>query len=184
MNRNTKAILAIGILLSAGQVFAVESSPYAGEEVRAIKSLSEAEIDGLLAGAGLGYAKAAELNGYPGPAHVLELSEKLSLSAEQRRKTEAIFSEMQTAAQELGARLVAAERELNEAFKNKAIDDSRLSELVMTIGDIESRLRAVHLRAHLRQAEILDSQQVSMYMALRGYRESGHEHHQNMHHGH
>ena len=32
----------------------------------------------------MGLALAAELNGYPGPSHVLELADKLELSAEQR----------------------------------------------------------------------------------------------------
>ena len=47
-------------------------SPYAGEESRAIKSLSASEIQALRQGHGMGYAKAAELNHYPGPRHVLD----------------------------------------------------------------------------------------------------------------
>ena len=34
----------------------------------------------LRAGRGMGLALAAELNGYPGPAHVLELADKLDLA--------------------------------------------------------------------------------------------------------
>ena len=33
-------------------------------------------------------ALAAELNGYPGPLHVLELADRLGLSAEQRGKVQ------------------------------------------------------------------------------------------------
>jgi hypothetical protein len=44
-------------------------SPYAGEQGRAIKALSQKEVSDLLDGAGMGYAKAAELNRYPGPMH-------------------------------------------------------------------------------------------------------------------
>src|ERR1043166_1905183 len=44
-------------------------SPYAGQQSREIKSLSDQEIDGLKNARGLGLAKAAELNGYPGPRH-------------------------------------------------------------------------------------------------------------------
>jgi hypothetical protein len=49
-------------------------SPYAGQQTRAIKALSPEDLAGLLNGEGMGMAKAAELNGYPGPVHVLELA--------------------------------------------------------------------------------------------------------------
>jgi hypothetical protein len=58
-------------------------SPYAGEEQRVIKSLSPEEIESLKAGAGMGFAKLAELNGFPGPKHVLELAGRLELSPTQ-----------------------------------------------------------------------------------------------------
>ena len=136
-----------------------------------------------MSGKGLGYGKAAELNGYPGPAHVLELSEKLSLSADQRRETEIIFAQMKAAAKELGADLVKAERALDEAFRSKKIDESSLSKLVDDIGDIESRLRAVHLVAHLQQTKILNDEQISGYMELRGYNSAGHGSQHRRHHG-
>src|SRR5687768_9587041 len=60
------------------------ASPYAGEEARDIKALSPEEIEGYQKGAGLGYAKPAELNSYPGPLHALEMAERLGLSEEQR----------------------------------------------------------------------------------------------------
>ena len=46
------------------------SSPYAGQETREIKALSRDEINGYLSGDGMAFAKAAELNHYPGPKHV------------------------------------------------------------------------------------------------------------------
>lgn len=173
--KSTKAVGVVMVLaLLAGQSLASGNYPYAGEEARDIKSLSQAEINGLLAGKGMGYGKAAELNGYPGPAHVLELGEKLSLSAEQRRETENIFSQMEASAKVLGAELVAAERALDEAFRIKQIDESSLLRLAKDIGTIESRLRAAHLRAHLQQTEILTDEQISAYMALRGYSRAAH----------
>jgi hypothetical protein len=42
-------------------------SPYAGQEQRPIKALSETEMRDLAEGRGMGLAKAAELNSYPGP---------------------------------------------------------------------------------------------------------------------
>ena len=42
-----------------------------------LKGLSIEEVDQYLSGAGMGFAKAAELNHFPGPMHVLELGERL-----------------------------------------------------------------------------------------------------------
>lgn len=179
MNNKTKIALVLALAMLSGPALA--NSPYAGEENRDIKALSKSQIEGLLSAKGLGYAKAAELNGYPGPMHVLELEDELSLTAEQRRETELAFSQVKTVGKELGARLVAAERALDEAFRNKAVDEASLAELVNNIGDIESRLRAVHLNAHLQQTKILTEQQIEKYMSLRGYAgvEHGghHQHH-------
>lgn len=41
------------------------AQPYSGIEQRAIKSLSDEQISDLRAGRGMGFALAAELNGYP-----------------------------------------------------------------------------------------------------------------------
>ena len=64
------------------------ASPYVGEQMRAIKSLSQQDVAEYLDGKGMGFAKAAELNGYPGPAHVLELADKLGLTPAQRSPIE------------------------------------------------------------------------------------------------
>jgi hypothetical protein len=48
------------------------ASPYAGYQQRPVKAPSEQQVADLRAGRGIGLALAAELNGYPGPVHVLE----------------------------------------------------------------------------------------------------------------
>ena len=58
-------------------------SPYAGEESRAVKSLSAEDIAELRRGGGWGLARAAELNGMPGPIHLLELKDDIPLTREQ-----------------------------------------------------------------------------------------------------
>jgi len=68
-----KHILTALILVGASSASASTQSPYAGEELNEIKSLSPVEINDLLQGNGMGFAKAAELNQYPGPRHVLEI---------------------------------------------------------------------------------------------------------------
>ena len=51
-----------------------------------MKSLSDQQLSDLRAGRGMGMALPAELNGYPGPVHVLELADALGLTPEQREK--------------------------------------------------------------------------------------------------
>jgi Spy/CpxP family protein refolding chaperone len=182
----TRNILIMSILASSLVSIgapASESSSYTGQEEREIKALSASEISGLLTGEGMGYAMAAELNGYPGPAHVLELAEELELTAEQRAQTEGLFAEVKASARELGAELVAAERRLDEMFRDKTVDESSMADAVTRIGQIDSRLRAAHLRAHLRQIEVLSERQVTKYMMLRGYKNGGDRGHHQHHHG-
>lgn len=150
-----------------------EDAPYAGEQVRAIKALSAEAVDGLLAGEGMGYALAAELHGYPGPRHVLELGEELGLSAEQRRRVEEVRSRMREASVDLGERLVAAERALDRAFASGEATDEEVERLTGASAAIEGRLRAVHLDAHLDTRALLTERQVASYGRLRGY---GHDH--------
>ncbi len=172
--------LALVFLLVCGSL-ALAQSPYAGEEQRPIKSMSPERIEGLEAGRGLGYARAAELNGYPGPMHVLELAEDLDLDTDQVRRTEALFETMRESAGELGRDLVAVEAELEQAFSEETITRERLVELVTRSANIEGRIRLVHLQAHLAQVDLLDDDQVAEYMRLRGYQEDAggrrHQHH-------
>ena len=68
-------VFALALLLSAGGALAQAGpapQPYAGLDVRAVKALSDVQIADLRAGRGMGLALPAELNGYPGPTHVLE----------------------------------------------------------------------------------------------------------------
>ena len=52
-------------------------SKYKGQEHRDIKSLSTDDIAELQRGGGWGLAKAAELNGVPGPVHLLEMEKEI-----------------------------------------------------------------------------------------------------------
>lgn len=156
-------------------VFAIVSqsafaqSPYAAEQQRGIKSLSAERIEGLEEGRGLGYAKPAELNGYPGPMHVLELAEELALDADQRRRTQALYETMRERAAALGRELIGVEAELDRGFAESDVSRERLVELVSKSARIEGQIRLVHLQAHLQQVELLDDQQLAEYMRLRGY---------------
>jgi len=73
---------------------AAADMPYAGQQARPLKALSDDDIAALRNGEGMGMAKAAELNGYPGPAHVLTLAAQLGLTETQQRDVRAIFERM------------------------------------------------------------------------------------------
>src|SRR5205823_8867533 len=102
------------------------ASPYVSQEARAIKALSKDDVAALLKGEGMGMAKAAELNGYPGPAHVLALAAQLKLSDAQRQQVQLVFDRMSANAKSLGAELVDRERMLDRRFAAGEISADRL----------------------------------------------------------
>jgi Spy/CpxP family protein refolding chaperone len=143
--------------------------PYAGEERRAIKALSAADVAAYLEGHGMGYAKAAELNHYPGPKHVLELAEKLRLTAEQRARTEDVRRRMSAAAVALGRQVVEQEAALDRMFAAGTADEGAMEAVVKEAARLQGELRAVHLRAHVEMRRVLTADQVVLYDRLRGY---------------
>ena len=185
-----KLIAACALLSGATALFAQHgkpagespaASPYAGQQARDIKALSAVQTADLLAGKGMEQAKAAELNGYPGPMHVLELAGPLALSAAQRQASEALMNQHKTEARALGARLVQAERDLDGAFAGRQVDGAQVDALTRQIGLLQAGLRASHLRTHLLQTGLLTQAQISLYAGLRGYTDApataaGHQH--------
>jgi Spy/CpxP family protein refolding chaperone len=145
------------------------AQPYAGMEGRRIKTLSAEEAAGLLAGRGMAMALAAELNGYPGPMHVLEHAEALALTGAQRSVAEGLRSRMLDEAGALGARIVALEEELDRLFAGGAADTGRLAALTASLGGLNGRLREVHLTTHIAMRDVLTPEQRAAYDRLRGY---------------
>ncbi len=159
----------IAIFASTAFAATPAPSPYAGQESRDIKAMSAEEVADLRAGKGMGLAKAAELNGYPGPAHVLELASELQLSQQQRSATERLFATMQARAIEIGRGLLTAEQQLDGAFANRSITDETLASALRRIAALQAELRGAHLEAHLAQVKILTPEQIARYSQLRGY---------------
>jgi len=144
-------------------------SPYAGDQKRDIKSLSDAEIKGLLAGEGVGFAMPAELNHYPGPRHVLDMAGNLKLRPDQETAIQQSYSRMHDRAVTLGRKLVDLERSLDRGFASSTIDAAILKQLTAKIGTVRGELRAVHLAAHLETRAVLSQEQIKAYDHLRGY---------------
>lgn len=172
----------VATLLFAGSVLA-QQQPYANLQTRSIKTLSDQQIADLNAGRGMGLALAAELNGYPGPIHAIELAGELHLSPEQITKLRALFEAMKAEAIPLGASLISQERELNNAFANRTITLANLETTTQKIGTTQGALQAAHLKYHLSTVAILTPEQVSRYNELRGYKaeEGPTQHHHQMH---
>ena len=164
-------ILAALGLIGIAPAFAEPSAvrPYAGLESRPIKALSVQQIEDLRAGRGMGLALPAELNGYPGPMHVLELASPLGLSDEQRAKVAGLFDAMKREAVPLGERLIAAETALDRQFADKTITVASLGEVTRDIASLQGELRLAHLKYHLATLELLTPEQATRYSALRGY---------------
>jgi Spy/CpxP family protein refolding chaperone len=167
--------LALLVLVLAATPVAADTanhgqhSPYAGLEAREIKALSPEEIADLAAGRGMGLALAAELNGYPGPRHVLDLAQELQLTAEQQQKTNALFEAMRSETSALGAELVEAERVLDRLFVEKLATPDSVLAASESAGTLRGKLRAAHLRYHLVMVDVLTAEQIETYNRLRGY---------------
>jgi Spy/CpxP family protein refolding chaperone len=145
------------------------ASPYAGLEKRTLKALSDQQVADLRAGRGMGYALAAELNGHPGPSHVIELGERLGLSEAQRHRIQELFDAMKMEAIPIGERLIAQEAELERQFSGRTVTAASLTDATATIAGTQAALRAAHLRYHLATVEILTPEQIRRYGELRGY---------------
>lgn len=106
----------------------------------------------------MGMALAAELNGYPGPSHVLELADKLELRPDQTSAVRSLFEFMKQESIPVGTKLIEQERELDRQFASRTITPEGL--------------RAA-------TAALLDPRQIELYAGLRGYEggRAAHQHH-------
>jgi hypothetical protein len=166
--RTLAAMLALAPLGASAEPERLHS-PYAGGQHQAVASLSAEDIETLRAGGGWGLALPAELNGTPGPSHVLQLRDELDLSAGQVAAVEAIFVEMKAEAIAAGARLIEAEQALDAAFRVDDLEPEGLRDLVADAEDARAALRYAHLARHLSIRPLLTESQIARYRALRGY---------------
>ena len=162
-----RLVVFVIALLSPACVWA--QTPYAGLQSRQIKALSDQQIADLRAGRGMGLALAAELNGYPGPSHVLELADQLELSPEQRAKVQEMFAAMKSETTPIGARLIDQESDLDRQFARRTVSPDSLKSATAAIARTQGALREAHLKYHLLTSVVLDKAQLAKYAELRGY---------------
>jgi hypothetical protein len=144
-------------------------SPYAGMERRRVKALSDQQIADLNAGHGMSMALAAELNGYPGPLHVLELADALQLSGQQRSQTYMLVEAMKAETIPIGRTIISEESALDRLFSTRDVTRASLDAAVARISAAQGQLRASHLRYHLAMVQVLSPAQIALYAKLRGY---------------
>jgi hypothetical protein len=176
MERGRKMKIWLVVITMIFTTGASAQTPYAGMQTRSIKALSDQQVADLGAGRGMGLALAAELNGYPGPSHVLELADRLELSAEQKTSIQQLFDAMKAEAVPLGTRLIEQEADLDKQFADRSMTPESLKVSTAAIAATQGVLRETHLKYHLSTAAILNPSQTLKYAQLRGY---GSEH---MHH--
>lgn len=170
-----RTVIILGSLIFVSTAVSAQTS-YAGMQSRPIKALSEQQVADLNAARGMGSALAAELNGYPGPSHVLELSDKLQLTNEQRAAIQKLFASMKQEALPLGSKLIEQEAELDKQFSTRTVTPESLKAATAAVATTQGNLRETHLKYHLSTVAILSHDQMQKYAELRGY--SGHATHQ------
>lgn len=144
-------------------------NPYAGQQIRNITSLSADDQKALGNGEGWGLAKPAELNGVPGPVHLIELAKEIGLTTSQVEKLKALYEEMKVQAIALGKDYIAKEKALDDYFRSGQFRDLALREKVDQAAQALANLRFLHLSYHHRTLNIVTPEQVTQYNQLRGY---------------
>jgi Spy/CpxP family protein refolding chaperone len=172
--------ISVALLLTSAAA-ANAQTPYAGMQTRPVKALSEQQMADLSAGRGMGLALAAELNGYPGPVHVLELADKLDLSPDQRASMQRLFDSMKAEAVPLGSKLIEQEADLDRQFAGHTVTPDSLRASTAAVAATQGALRETHLKYHLSTVAVLSPGQIQRYAELRGYGDEAgpteHHHH-------
>jgi hypothetical protein len=168
MSRLSLAIIAALAALGPAEAQHAPASPYAGWEHRPVKALSKEQIADLRAGRGMSLALPAELNGYPGPVHVLELGDQLRLTTDQRIRVQELHAAMKAEAIPLGERLMTQEADLDRQFAIQSVRPAILQAASVEIATTQGALRLAHLRYHLSTLDVLTPEQIRRYGELRG----------------
>lgn len=151
------------------QARAARHAAEAAKEGIGIPALSEGQMNAYLDGRAMWMASVAELNRYPGPRQVLELAEKLELTAKQQQAIVELHEETHPELVRLGKQLIAQEQRLNRIFVWGQASAENTQNIVADIGVLQARLRFTHLLAHIRTRDLLTAGQVKRYDELQGY---------------
>lgn len=121
----------------------------------------------IASGRGAGMAFVADQNGYPGPLHVLELKDRLKLTAEQEAKAQAMLGAMFAESRPKSARLLDAEAKLRQLFASGRADETAVQAAVAAVERARAEVRLVHLIFHLKTRDLLSDEQRRVYHEAR-----------------
>jgi Spy/CpxP family protein refolding chaperone len=160
--------IAVAALLSAGSSVSWGQHGHGHEGGHQAAEACAVEFDKVVAeGRGFGLAFAADQNGYPGPIHVLELKDRLGLTADQESKAQALVHAMFAESKPKSARLLEAEAKLRRLFADRAANATAVQVAAAEVERARSEVRLVHLLAHLKTRELLTENQRRIYHEAR-----------------
>ena len=125
----------------------------------------EAERQAIERGEGFGMAMAADMNGYPGPKHVLDMKKELKLTPTQEAAMQKLMADMKEKALAKGKDVLLAEKRLDEMFAQGKSEDE-LREETYRVASLRAELRWVHLATHLAAKKILTAKQIEAYQQV------------------
>lgn len=174
------ALVALAAALPMAGIAA--DNPYAGQDRRQIKALSDQEIGDYVNGRGMGTSKAAEMNHYPGPRHVLEHATTLGLTPQQAESVRQAHDAMAGEARRIGQQIVDKEAALEALYASQQATPDNTRHVVREIAELQAAFRLAHLNAHLSMKQVLSAEQIALYDRVRGYDGTnaaghGHKHH-------
>ena len=138
-----------------------------GQHHRAVDACLKESDEVIREGRGFGMAFAADQHGYPGPMHVLELRDRLKLTADQETAMQSLLRQMFAESRPKGARLLAAEARLRDLFADGRADADGIRAAVAEVERARAEVRLVHLLTHLRTRDHLSAEQRRLYHEAR-----------------
>lgn len=163
------ALAAMLAIVGSGAVHAQHrhAGPAADAHHTVVQTYEKAFEQNVAEGRGFGMAFAADQNGYPGPLHVLELKDRLKLTADQEAKMQAMLGAMFAESKPRSARLLESEAKLRQLFASGRADEAAVKAAVADVEKARADVRLVHLLAHLKTREILTEEQRRLYHEAR-----------------
>ena len=161
-------VVGIAVTAAAAAASAQHGHGGAGAEGHQMAQACATEFEKVVGeGRGFGLAFAADQNGYPGPMHVLELRDRLKLTADQTAKVQELMHAMFAESRPKGARLLEAEAKLRRLFADRAADEAAVRGAVGEVERARSEVRLVHLLTHLKTRDLLTEDQRRVYHEAR-----------------
>jgi len=158
------------IMLSSAAVFAQSDSTASKSPVR---TLNRQQYDAYLKGtASDEMATVAEMNHYPMPDKVLELSNQLDLSTVQIKKITEVNTQMHRRRLQIGGSIISNEKMLDSLFKTRKMTDGSLIFYTNRHGLYQGELKNAILQACIATEKLLSAQQITKLEALQKKRKA------------